>query len=323
MGTKSFFNVINGVLKKRKAKVFFVFLLCSMTIWFLNSLSKTYVGKATFDLEFENIPEGYMFKGASKDKMDVKIRAGGFQFLGFNFSNKKVAIDLAEADRNNSKFYVPENRYRTQIENQISGSMALLEIDNDTLFLDMMEVITKKVPVRPRAKINLAQNFMLDGKITVTPDSVTITGPIKEIDSIVQVHTEMISLPDLDSNFSEETPISQAPSLKNTTYSDISVELSGKIARFSEKVLEVPIQITGLPENLQIKIFPEKVSVVCKAKVARLKLLRPEDFKVVARYKAPKQGAPATLRLSLDKKPEGLHNVGLKTNEVDYVVKRK
>ena len=307
MGTKSLFNGINRVLKKRKAKVFFVFLLCS----------------TTFDLEYENVPEGYMFKGASKDKMDVKIRAGGFQFLGFNFSNKKVAIDLAEANKNNAKFYVPENRYRAQIEKQISGSMALLEIDNDTLFLDMLEVMTKKVPVRPRAKINLAQNFMLDGKITVTPDSVTITGPVQEIDSIVQVHTQMISLPDVDSNFSEETPLFLAPSLKNTTYSDTSVELTGKIARFSEKVVEVPVMVTGLPETLQIKIFPEKVSVICKAKVARLKSLRPEDFKVVARYMAPKQGAPATLRLKLDKQPEGLHQVGLKTNEVDYVVKRK
>ncbi len=314
---------IKRVLKKRKAKVFFAFLGCSAAIWFINALSQTYVSTAAFDLEYVNFPDGYLFKGASKKEMDVKLRAGGFQFLGFNFKNKKVSIDVSEAEKNDSKFYVPENRYRVQIEKQMTGSMDLLEIDTDTLFLDMLPVITKKLPVRPRVKMNLAQNYLLDGKIRMTPDTISVTGPENEIDSITQIRTEKITLPNLTSDFSEELSVFKSPKLENTTYSGNTIVLSGKIARFSEKIFEVPVTVINLPDNLDVKTFPDRVSVVCKAKMKRLKELKKSDFQVVVDYKAKKNEASEELPLELRKKPEGLHSVKLKETEVEYIVKKK
>lgn len=314
---------IKRVLKKRKAKVFFAFLGCSAAIWFINALSQTYVSTAAFDLEYVNFPEGYVFKGASKKEMDVKLRAGGFQFLGFNFKNKKVSIDVSEAEKNNTKFYVPEGNYRTQIEKQMTGSMALLEIANDTLFLDMLPVITKELPVRPRVKMNLAQNYLLDGEIRMTPDTIAVTGPSDEIDSITQIRTEQITLPDLTSDFTEELGVFKSPNLKNTTYSQNTVLLSGKIARFSEKMFEVPVTVINLPDNLEVKTFPDRVSVVCKAKMKRLKELKKSDFQVVADYSAKKEEASKELPLELSEKPEGLHSVKLKETEVEYIVKKK
>ncbi len=310
-------------LKKRKAKVFFAFLGCSAAIWFINALSQTYVSTAAFDLEYVNFPDGYLFKGASKNEMDVKIRAGGFQFLGFNFKNKKVRIDVSETEKSDSKFYVPENDYRVQIEKQMTGSMTLLEIDDDTLFLDMLPVITKKLPVRPRVQMNLAQNYLLDGEIRMTPDTISVTGPEDEIDSITQIRTEKITLPDLTSDFVEELSLFESPKLKNTTYSANTVVLSGKIARFSEKIFEVPVTVINLPDDLDVKTFPDKVSVVCKAKMNRLKELQETDFQIVADYKSKKNEASKELPLELRKKPEGLHSIKLKETEVEYIVKKK
>ncbi len=314
---------IKRVLKKRKAKVFFVFLGCSAAIWFINALSQTYVSTAAFDVEYVNFPDGYLFKGASKKEMNVKLRAGGFQFLGFNFKNKKVRIDVSKAEKNDSKFYVPENRYRTQIEKQLTGSMDLLEIDNDTLFLDMLPVITKKLPVRPRVKLNLAQNYLLDGKIQMVPDTISVTGPEEEIDSITQVRTEIITLPNLTSDFSEELGVFKSPKLENTSYSINTVVLSGKISRFSEKVFEVPVTVINLPDDLDVKTFPDRVSVVCTAKMKRLKELKKSDFQVVADYSSKKKETSKELSLEVRKKPEGLHSVKLKETEVEYIVKKK
>ncbi len=314
---------IKRVLKKRKAKVFFVFLGCSAAIWFINALSQTYVSTASFDMEYVNFPEGYLFKGASKKEIDVKLRAGGFQFLGFNFKNKKVSIDLSETEKINSKFYVPEKDYRTQIEKQMIGSMALLEIENDTLFLDMLPVITKELPVRPRVKMNLAQNYILDGEIRMTPDTISVTGPADEIDSITQIRTEQITLPDLTSDLTEELAVFKSPKLKNTTYSQNTVLLSGKIARFSEKMFEVPVTVINLPDDLDVKTFPDRVSVICKAKMKRLKELKESDFQVVADYSAKKREASKELSLELSEKPDGLHSVKLKETEVEYIVKKK
>ncbi|MGB7394586.1 MAG: CdaR family protein, partial [Pricia sp.] len=262
-------------------------------------------------------------KGASKKKMDVKLRAGGFTFLGFNFKKKKVEIDVSEAEKEGDRFFVPEKMYRTQIEKQLSASMSLLEIDNDTLFLDMMAVTTKKVPVKPRGTMDLAQNYLLDGKLGVTPDSISITGPPEEIDTISQVRTENTNLPDLTSDFTEEVALFKSPELKNTTYSENTAILSGKVVRFSERIIEVPIQIVNLPENLEIKTFPDKISVVCKAKTERLKKLKPSDFQITGDYETVKDGESNEMKLQLKKKPEALHSARLKTGEVEFIVKKK
>lgn len=315
-------NSIKRALKKRKAKVFFLFLACSAAIWFIKALSQTYVSTAAFDLKYVNLPDGYLFKGASKEEMEVKLRAGGFQFLGFNFKNKSVSIDVSEAEKNAGKFFIPESRYRTQIEKQLSEAMGLLEIENDTLFLDMLAVFTKNIPVRPNIEMNLGQNYLLDGKIKIIPDSIAITGPKVEIDSIDQLRTIRVILPDLTDDFIEETNIMMSPELKNTSYSETEVQLSGKIVRFSERIFEVPITVINLPSELEIKTFPETVSVVCKAKIERLKLLKNTDFQVIADYALQKGVKSEELVLKLNKKPEGLHSVRLKEKNAEYIVKK-
>ncbi|HET8735378.1 MAG TPA: CdaR family protein [Pricia sp.] len=314
---------IRKVLKKRKAKVFFFFLGCSAAIWFINSLNQEYVGTSDFDLQYVNFPDGYLFKEATKREMEVKLRAGGFTFLGFNFKRKKVKIDVSEAEMIGDRFFVPEKMYRSQIIKQLSSSMTLLEIEQDTLFLDLLAVSTKKVPVRPTTDIDVAQNHLLEGKIRVAPDSITLTGPEKEIDTIRGVRTQKITLSALRSDFSEEAKLMKSPKLKNTSYSVNAVIISGKVFRFSEKTLKLPITVVNLPDGLEIKTFPDEVSVLCKAKPGRLRTLKASDFQVVGDYETTKGGTSEKLAIALTKWPKDLQSARLEPNEVEYIVKKQ
>ncbi|CAM4389733.1 CdaR family protein [Zobellia roscoffensis] len=314
---------IKKALKKRKVKIFLVFLVFSTLIWLINNLSESYVSTASFDLEYVNVPKGYLFKGATDNELKVKLEAGGFQFLGFNFKHSKIAIDLADAQHKDSIFYIPQEIYRKQVERQLSASMSLIDIETDTLFVGMLAVVSKKVPVKPNIEVNMARNYLLDGQMEIQPDSITITGPSEEIDTIVVVRTNKLTLPDLDSDFSETIEIYKSKELKNTEYSIGEVELTAKIARFSEKVFEVPITTVHFPNNIDVKTFPDKVSVVCKAKLKRLKKIEASDFEVIADYGQLKDGTTDELKLELRKKPSGLHSVKLQKNSVEYILNKK
>ncbi|WP_209399977.1 CdaR family protein [Pseudozobellia sp. WGM2] len=315
-------KIKNG-LKKRKVKIFLIFLLCSALIWFINSLSRSYVNDSVFDLEYVNVPEGFLFESASKSEIDVKLRAGGFQFLRFNFINKKVFIDLTELEKKASTFYASPLVYRKQIEKQLPGNMSLLEIDNDTLFFQMLAVKSKKVPIKPRVELNLVKNYLLDGKMTVSPDSVTITGPAVEIDTIEFINSEKIQLPDMASNFSKDVDLLQSPELENTTYSKYRVTLSGEIARFSEKVFKLPIEKINFPQGAQVKTFPEEVQLLCKAKISRLKELDESDFKIIVDYRSLENSNSNEIELKLTKRPEGVHSANLMEKKVEFLLKRE
>ena len=311
---------LKSLLQRRKAKMFLMFLACSGLIWFLNNLSEPYIDSTVFQLEYVNLPDSLLLLKTSKSEVNVKLQATGFQFLGFNLQSKTVRIDVGSALEQGSRF-ISQNTYRRQIEKQLS-SMVLLEIDRDTLFLDFAKVISKKVDVRPRVAIDLAQNYFLDGPLEIEPNRITIKGPKASLDSIDHLKTVEMRFQAGSSNFSHQVQLYKSPELKHTDYSSNKVVIRGKVARFSEKMVEVPVEVINLPEGMQIRTFPEKVSILCRAKIDDLKNLDASDFQVVADYGEIKIGGAKILSLQLRNEPENLHSTRLGTVQVEYILKR-
>ncbi|MEO0526181.1 MAG: YbbR-like domain-containing protein [Bacteroidota bacterium] len=314
-------RIKNG-LSKRKVKIFSLFLLCSGLAWFLSNLSELYTHRATFNMEYVNIPDSLLLTKTSQDKIDVKLRASGFQFLWFNFLTKKIAVDLSAMESLDSRYFVTRGIYKKQIERQLANSMSLLEIDSDTLFFDFFKVYTKEVPIKPVLQISMAQNYLLDGKLNIDPNTIKVTGPKNEIDTLHVVRTEPMVLPDLTSDFSKRLVIPKPESLKNTAFSLQNVNISGKVSRFSEKIIDVPVEVIGIPEGTSIKTFPNVVSILCKAKVTRLKKLNATDFQLVADYTAI-EGSGKTMLLALVREPGDIHSARLLETQVEYILKRE
>ena len=315
-------KIKNG-LKKRKVKIFLMFLLCSTLAWFVSNLSKAYTSNTTFDLEFVNLSPDQLLISATKNQVDVKLEAIGFQLFGFSFKNKRVKIDMSTVKKRGNKFYIPYKVYKKQIEKQIPSSMQLFEMDQDTLFFEFDEVISKNVPVKPRLKLNLAQNYLLDGEVIIEPSAITIKGPKNEVDTINNVKSLKIDLTDLTSNFSQKVTIYKSRALKNTSFSTESVLISGKVSRFSEKIIVVDVDVINLPKGFEIKVFPNKVGVLCKASMTTLKTLTSSDFRLVVDYAKIKENRTKKLSLVLQKKPKNLYNAILKEKGVAYILKRK
>ncbi len=302
--------------------MFLMFLVCSGLIWFINNLSESYISNAKFKLEFINVPDSLLLIHVSKNQVNVKIQATGFQFLGFNIKNKIVQIDLASPSKEKDTYFIAQNVYRKQIDNQL-GSMTLLEMDRDTLFLEFTEVGSKIVPVTSKININLSQNYFLDGALKIEPSTITVKGPISSIDSINRVNTVKIDFPEETLNFAHKVELYKSPELENIDYSSNTVFIYGKVARFSEKVIETPIEVINLPEGLEIRTFPEKASILCRAKIDDLKHMDASSFRVVADYNDIKDDASKVLSLKLLKKPENVHNTRLNENQVEYILKRQ
>ena len=308
---------------KRKVKVFSFFLACSALLWFISNLSETYVSNSTFKLVYTNAPDSLLLSHASKDKINVQLRARGFQFLGFNFNPKKIDIDLSEVKKGGNTYYIPEYVYKNQIERKLPTTMTLLNLDTrDTLFFDFSRLYTKMVPVNSKVKIDLEQNYLLDGKLIISPDSIAVKGPSNELDTITGVWTEPRELDGISSDFSTHVPLHKFKALQHTVYSTDSVRISAKVYRFSEKVIDVPVEVINLPKDIEIKTFPDKVAVLCRGKLDQLKNLSPIDFKLIANYDSIKEGGDATLDLELKKIPDNIQSALPLEDKVEYIIKK-
>jgi hypothetical protein len=268
------------------------------------------------------MPENKVLLDPPPEEIGVRIRANGFRLLGYQLSPKTVKIDLRDARESRRGSYISPQSYREQIERQLGQGIGLLQLPSDTIFMNFQQLRSKTVPVRVQASLDFAQNYMLDGDLKVEPDQIQLLGPPGEIDSIDEVRTEAISLKDQKSDFQVELGLEEAKTYRHTEFSVDQVQVSGRVFRFSETVVEVPVEVIGVPEGIDIQTFPEAVGVLCKGKIAGLKGLRPEDFHLVADYSAP-ESETGHLMLSLTTQPEEVYQAQLLEPSVEFIIRRE
>ena len=309
-------------MKQRRVRVFLFFLLFSITAWFITRLSETYSHTVAFALNYTHRPEGTLLIDAPPEELPVRIRANGFQLLRYQLSPKEINIDLREALKGDRGYFVSTQTYRDQIEEQLGQGTGLLQVPSDTLFMNFQQLRSKTVPVEIGGELDFAQNYMLEGALVLEPAQVHLLGPPSEIDSIEVIYTEPLPISGIKQDFVSELSLDPGEQFPNTEFSQNRIQVTGKVLRFSEAVIEVPVEVINLPDSLKVQTFPDMVGVLCKGRIEGLKSLSPNDFRLVADYSSPSSGT-GRLMLNLAVKPEGVHETQLLETSVEFITKRE
>ncbi len=310
-------------LNKRKVKVFLLFLLCSFLAWFLSNLSEPYESRANFILNYKNLPDTLLLGNNAVNRIEAKIKTSGFKFLYYNFTNKRIDIDLSGIINRNGSYILTEDAVKKQMERQLSQSISLIDLDRRELKVDLYQVASKEIPIKANLDIQFRQNYILEGEPLINPAMVLVKGPKNEIDALTEIHTSKIELTDVSSDFSKDVLLVFPKTLDNSIFSINRASVSGKVSKFSEEVFDVPVQVMNFPEGYDVKTFPNAIKILCKATIGQLKVISANDFLVVADYKQRNNANDNMIFLEITKKPEKVHGVRLLENKVNFVLERK
>tara|TARA_R110000744_G_scaffold80485_2_gene158050 strand:- start:97 stop:888 length:792 start_codon:yes stop_codon:yes gene_type:complete len=259
----------------------------------------------------------------SDNLIEAKLRTSGFQFLYYKIFKTRIDIDVSQVEFQNGDYVMSEEALRKQMDQQLSQSISLLELDRRTLEIDLYQVDSKKIPIEAKLNLQLEQNYILDGKIKILPDSIEVKGPSNEIDTINSIKTSLIQLNNVNADFSNEVSLVFPKGLDNSIFSIGRATVSGKVSKFSEKVFEVPVQVINVPQGYQIKTFPDVVTVLCKATIERLKEISASDFEIVADYGQLMGSESSTLFLEIQESPQKVYDVKLEDNTVNFVLEQQ
>lgn len=313
---------INNGINRKRTNIFLIFLACSALIWLISKLSETYTERTSFAIDYVNPPDSLLFANASKESVGVRLSANGFQLFYFNMSKKAIRIDLSQVRSRGGRYYVAKENYRSQIEGQLPGNMDLIELDEDTLYVKFDKLHSKEIPVVPDITLELASNHLLEGELKVEPPSIEIKGPESEISEVTEILTVSRTLSNVSEDFQMTLDLARWASLTNTTYSQNTVEVQGNVFRFSEQVLDIPVKVVNVPEGVEVRTFPNTISALCKARIDRLKNLRPQDFELVADFEMVEEGKQE-LEVVLIKKPDDVYDAQLGENKVEFILIRR
>lgn len=315
-------NLIAG-LNRRKARNFFLFLLCSFLAWFLSNLSDSYESRTNFSLNYRNLPDTLVLENNAKNTLEAKVRTSGFQLMYYRFFSKNININLSQVAYKNQEYFIEGEELKKQIDRQLPQNVSLVSLDVNQWAVDLYQVSEKKLAVKPKIELKFQPNHILEGVLDVLPDSITVKGPASEINALFEVETEPIILNDLSEDFSEETLIVFPKGLDNSIFSTNRAQVSGNVAKFSEQVYEVTVKPLNFPEGYVVKMFPNKVSLICKASVDQLKVIDAESFEVTADYNQLGRSTDNNLFLKVTKKPSTAYATRLQQRSVNFVLERK
>lgn len=317
------FKKLLGGLNKRKVKVFSLFLICSFLAWFLSKLSEPYESRANFSLNYKGLPDTLLLGTNAINSIEAKIKTSGFQFLYYNFANKRVNVDLSEVVHENENYILTEDALKKQMESQLSKSISLINLDRSQLIVDLYQVASKEVLIKANLDMQFKQNYILDGNLEVTPNKVLVKGPKNEIDTLIAIYTSKIEMTDLSTDFSKNVLLVFPKTLENSIFSINRANVSGKVVKFSEKVFDIPIQVLNFPKGYKVNTFPNSITVLCKATIEQLKTITSKDFEIVADYKQLNGSDGNVLFLEITQQPEKVYGVRLLENKINFVLEQE
>ncbi|MDT0607279.1 CdaR family protein [Croceitalea rosinachiae] len=301
--------------------MFLLFLLSSFLAWSISKLSESYESRADFEITFFNFPDSLLLNTTEKRFIKTKLRASGFKFFSYGISPKKLKLDLSNVTLREGRYYLASNTMKPQFEKQLSNNVSIIELEEDRLYVDLYEVVQKEVPVEANISLELSQNHLLDGELNIDPKSVILKGPSREVENITKIKTKQLTFNNLSEDFSDKVELVKPNELINSQISINTVVVSGKVVRFSEKKYTVSIKSINLPEEYRIRMFPNKVSLVCKAGVDVLKNIKDNDFEVIVDCANIDQ-SNNKLPLQLSRTPQKIYAVQLLKDQIEFVLEK-
>ncbi len=306
----------------RKLHVFLLFLILAFVFWMLIKLSRTYTSTVNVDLNYTDLPKNKMLQSEPETVVKVTLRAVGFTLLKHKFTNRKVEVSLKNSKRKRrDEYYLLSSTVLGSVNNSFAKS-EVIGIEPDTLLFELGKSISKKVKVEPDVTIQYKSGYNLSGDLEVDPPYITISGPKSLVDSVIYVSTKSLKIEDVQDTIHREIEIISNAKTSKLTYSTELVTIKGKVEKFTERTIEVPIKVKNVPNAYTIKTFPDKVKVVFQVGLSDFNRIDENDFEVVCDFSIIESDGIDYLIPKVVNKPSFVTGVKIVPNEVEFLLEK-
>ncbi len=323
---KQILRKIKIIKLPKKVFVFSFFLIISTILWFFNALNKDYSTVLNFPVTFINMPENKVNTNNLPSKLAIKINADGFNILSHKFSSNFIPLkidfnslklkQLRPTDSSNL-YFLTNNNISQNLQSQFNKNFKLLKIKPDSIFFNFTYITEKKVAVRLVAEINYKHQFMPKNEIVFQPDSIIIKGAATILDSIGYIETEKLKINKLSENYSRKLSLVQR---EDISYSQNSIDINIEVEEYTEAKITIPITVINLPENENIKIFPNKIKITYFVGFSSYKNISEQNFNAIVDYNLLKFSPSNKLKTQVILISDNIKSFTATPSYVDYII---
>lgn len=293
---KNFAKLIFNRFKNRNVFVFLLFLIISASLWFLNYINKEHTTTIYFPFKFENLPNEASLSDENPSQLKITIRGHGYNLLREIVEQVKFPIQFDAKSKTHSFAlyncpYQKDKKYVLTVDlipiasRRLGNDIKLIEIFPDTLFFDFVPKYNKKVPVKYYGKVSLNPEYIFNGEVKLSPDSILISGLKNAIDTVSAVYC---TVPENKIIGDSKTVEAKLKEIKGVKFITSMILLNFPVEKYSEKSLNINIVPINFPDDLEVKLIPSVVNVSFKVPLSLFESIQESNFEAIVDFEKNK-----------------------------------
>ena len=305
---------------RQDVMTFSVFVVVSFIFWMVQSGYEKSDSTYYVKLHIENMPTGAVFTTHIPASLKVTLYDNNVHLV--NYGGKKgfnsLTVDFNRYADVAGNFRISGAELTSLLMNELSSSTQITAIS--PALIDARYALTdgKKVPVHLNGSFYTRGNYK-NFAPQLYPDSVLVHAPNSILDTLTRIESNTILYSDLKDTLRCKIGLNLGLGVKATPD---SIQLVVPVMQYVNKTFQqIPIQVTGLPANKRLILFPRQVSLQCLANFSHYNQYTAEQFKVTVAYDSllanpNRKFLPLSVQTTLDEYE--VYNLKLSQSEVEF-----
>ena len=308
---------------RRISKKFIGFLVASILIWLLITLSKEYVTTIIFPVVYKKLPQDKLLQSTPIKEINLEVKATGFKLIRANFFKKSIELNANNLlKKSNNLYYFLAKNQKQAIQKQLISKIELQEVLPDTIHLDLGSLASKKVPVKPNLDITYHVGYDVLETIKITPDSLLISGPESQVKIIKSIDLTILKLQDVKANFIQKVAIKKPTNSEGVKFDTDFVKISAKVEKFTEGSFKVPFKITNISHNTQLNTLNKTVEIFYIIGLPNFNKIDKNSFVVECDYSVSEQNNLGYLIPKVVRKPSLIKSFRVVPAKIDFLIQK-
>jgi hypothetical protein len=312
----------------RDVLTFSFFLLLSFVFWYLNSLQKDVEYNIKYPVRFVNLPEGRVLVEDLPSRLDLYLKGPGYSIVKLKLAGNRSSVILDISTINYRRvpgsmtldYYIITSGLIPKLRNQLRADCEITSLKPDTLFFSFDRIISKQVKIIADIEVTTERQYLVKGNIIVDPDTATIRGPKRILDTINTIKTRHIKLKGISQTITRSLALATS---KSYSVSAKKIEVTIPVEQFTEAEINVPVTILNSPDSINIRIFPDAVTVKFLVALSDYKKIGEIPLEVVLDVSKSDLNSAGKLPVGIRNKPPFLSSVRVTPAEVDFLIEKK
>ena len=319
---KRIFNSFN--FDGRDWAVLLIALLLAFSIWLIHNMALKYNDNLSASVVAVSNIDGHASKAINECQVTARCRATGYKHLMYSLNNRARSVEVnftasALKHKSGDEYYILSSDL-VEYSGQIFSSGITVEYFNaDTLFYRFPFENHKTIPVEAVFSLAYRMQYMSDGRVEISPDSVIVYGEPSRLESISSINTEPIRHSDLHSDVSGTVKLEQ---IQGVRLSDSQISYSIDVVRFTELQTVTPIGVINVPDGKTLSVYPSVARVSVKYEFPPVSGFT-EEVSLVVDYNEYQESLSGKCRVRMAAPKEGVISYEINPPYVECIVEER